>query len=69
MKVFPTPRCDAADLTLFFRARAIDRMRRAADRTAEIKARLNHDVEPRDRINHADRASEANASFWILHAR
>jgi hypothetical protein len=69
MKVFSTPRRDAADLTLFFRARAIERLRRAADRTAEIKARLNQGVEPRDRVNHADRASEMDASFWILHAR
>ena len=69
MKVFATPRTDAAELTSYFRARAIDRMRRAADRTAALKARLDHNGELRDRINYADRTTGTNPSFWILHAR
>jgi hypothetical protein len=65
MKGFTTPRLLAANLTLFFRALAIDRMRRTADSIASSQAGLDRDQALRDRIRRAD----TNASFWILHAR
>jgi predicted RNA polymerase sigma factor len=65
MKHFPLPRTDAANLTAFFRARAIDRMRRRADQTASLQRGLDRDNAQRQR---SDRA-EPSASFWILHAR
>lgn len=67
MKVFATPRLDAAILTSYFRARALARMSRAAKRDAvRDQAR---DVQVRDRIDQSDPAASTNASFWILHAR
>jgi hypothetical protein len=65
MKDFTMPRVDAAGLTSFFRARAIDRMRRSADRAASLQRGIDRDDALRDRIHHAD----TSTSFWILHAR
>lgn len=65
MKRFAMPRLDAVNLTSYFRARAIDRMRLQADRAASLQRGLDRDHTLRDRLRHAD----ATASFWILHAR
>jgi predicted RNA polymerase sigma factor len=63
MKHFTTPRTDAADLIAFFRARAVDRMRRSADRTAWFRRR-------RERENaHRSMSAPPLSSCWILHAR
>jgi predicted RNA polymerase sigma factor len=67
MKYFATPRRDAADLAAFFRARAIDRLRRKADNAAALKRNLDRDAQLRDRLRHED--SPGTSQFWILHAR
>ncbi len=69
MKVFTTPRFDAANLTSFFRVRNLEALRHRADRKATLQARLDPDADLRERVHQADRASSANPSFWILHAR
>lgn len=60
MKVFATPRIDAAK-TSYLRARTVDRMLRAADRTAAFRARLDSETTLRDHIKRAD--------CVLLHAR
>ena len=65
MKGFTMPRLDAASLTSYFRARSVDRMRRAADTTDALRLGLERDNVLRDRIRHSD----DTPSFWILHAR
>ncbi len=65
MKFLTTPRSDAANLIAFFRARAIDRMRRQADRAASLQHGLDRDQARHNRLDRAD----TSTSFWILHAR
>jgi predicted RNA polymerase sigma factor len=65
MNVLTAPRTDAANLIAYFRARAIDRMRRRADRAASLQRGLDQENPRRNRLNQADTTD----SFWILHAR
>ena len=65
MKLLSTPRTDAANLIAFFRARAIDRMRRQADSAASLQRGLDRDNARHNRLDRAD----TSPSFWILHAR
>ena len=65
MKGFTTPRLDAADLHVFFRARAIERMRRKADRAASLRRGLDREDGLRNRVRQADES----CSFWVLYAR
>lgn len=68
MKVFATPRLDAAHLTSYLRARAVARLARAADRAAAVRVERD-DSQARDRVHHAEDAESMHTSFWILHAR
>jgi hypothetical protein len=65
MKGSIMPRVDAANLTLFFRARCIERMRRSADRVASIRRALDGEEVRRNRVRRVDETSP----FWILYAR
>ncbi len=65
MNVLTTPRTDVATLMAFFRARAIDRLRRHADSTASLQRGFHQEHARRNRLSQAD----TTASFWILHAR
>jgi hypothetical protein len=65
MNFLTTLRTDAANLIAFFRARAIDRMRRRADSAAEFQRALDREHARHNRLDQAD----TSTSFWILHAR
>lgn len=65
MKSFTLPRLDAANHAMFLRTRAAEAVRPGADKVAPPRVDFDRDRAVRDRIHRPD----ANASFWILHAR
>jgi hypothetical protein len=52
-------------LIAFFRARAIDGMRRRADSSASFQRGLDREHARHNRLDRTD----TTVSFWILHAR